>query len=1137
MSRSRFAALLCAMLFVCSVATLSTASVSRADPSPPSGANWLLDVHEGLPDFDTRTSRLSPSAQQLALADSLGATVRWNAFGTPQSMIKYGDYLATGLSGDAVSVARAFVRANRVLFRLSDQAVSDLEVLNDSRLVNSQSHVVLFRQHYGDLPAAQDGMITVGVTDDRIAYVSSSATGDMAAPPAATITAQQAWLAASANIGRPTLLTDILSVGSDNSWTTLTVTGFAQTQRARLVGFPIAGVGARPAYEVIVLDVKGGDAQAYSMFVDAQTAQVLFRQNKVYRASSTSAFQGTYQDDPLPKACGPLHPFNVPTGTKSIDVVASAAIISNDIVLHLKFGATDVATSDTATSPEAIHYEPVVLTPGVYNVQVCPYATPTAPPVPPYNYAGTFTTNDAASSQPAPYPPKWKVFPANPNLNYSNTDARQLWCWESSVNGVPVPGCQRALRNLAARAPWDYDTRANAPTNTTKGNNANAAEAWGSPLTPSEPYRPVTSTREYAFAWTNQWYTSNCSPTVFSSLQRNDIDAAIVNLFAMHNRMHDFAYYLGFTEQNYNSQDNNFGNTAPGPYPNGRENDPQVGDAQAGATSGGAPSYLGRDNANQITLNDGISPISNMYLWQPIAAAFYAPCVDGDYDMSVIGHEYTHAISNRMVGGPDANLTGQQAGSMGESWSDLNALEYLLAYGFVPTGGENPFSVGAYVTGNKQKGIRDYSLDANPLNYSNIGFDVTGPEVHADGEIWNAVNFELRQVLIDKYNSTYAASNTQLQRDCADGKYGAEQCPGNRRWIQIVYDAFLLMQPAVSMVDARDAYLAADMLRFGGANQQELWRAFAHRGLGRFAASNTTDDTHPKPNFESPAEPSATVTFRAVAVDENNAPIAAKVYVGQYEARSYPIADTSTPISRTAKFVPGTYEFFVQANGYGLSRFTETFAANENRDVTFSLATNWASKFKGATVTATSSPTQTLNAIDDSENTNWSGSGQMTSPQSLTIQFSSPRNITRLNVSTLLGPGQNRFTALRRFRIDVSSDGTTFTPAYTSPADAFPGAAPRPVAPDLILRTFTLPSPVAAKYVRLIALTNQCQGGPAFQGDQDSDPSNNSDCTTGNAAQADRVRVTEVEVFGSASTATELRSLYLPLIIRSGTQQ
>ena len=58
--------------------------------------------------------------------------------------------------------------------------------------------------------------------------------------------------------------------------------------------------------------------------------------------------------------------------------------------------------------------------------------------------------------------------------------------------------------------------------------------------------------------------------------------------------------------------------------------------------------------------------------------------------MSVIGHEYTHAITNRMVGGPNAGLSGFQGGAMGESWSDLVAMEYLNSNGFVPVGGENP---------------------------------------------------------------------------------------------------------------------------------------------------------------------------------------------------------------------------------------------------------------------------------------------------------------------------------------------------------------------------------------------------------------------------------------------------------------
>ena len=89
-----------------------------------------------------------------------------------------------------------------------------------------------------------------------------------------------------------------------------------------------------------------------------------------------------------------------------------------------------------------------------------------------------------------------------------------------------------------------------------------------------------------------------------------------------------------------------------------------------------------------ITLPDGLSSITNMYFWQPIQGSFYAPCVDGDYDMGVIGHEYGHMIENRMIG-KGSNRSGHHAGAMGESFGDMNGMEYQNANGFVPTSDEN----------------------------------------------------------------------------------------------------------------------------------------------------------------------------------------------------------------------------------------------------------------------------------------------------------------------------------------------------------------------------------------------------------------------------------------------------------------
>ena len=130
------------------------------------------------------------------------------------------------------------------------------------------------------------------------------------------------------------------------------------------------------------------------------------------------------------------------------------------------------------------------------------------------------------------------------------------------------------------------------------------------------------------------------------------------------------------------------------------------GNAQAAAISGGPPNYGGRDNANMTTRDDGVRSTTNMFLWQPLAGTFYAPCVDGDYDMSVIGHEYGHMIENRMIG--KGNLrAGHHAGAMGESHGDMFGMEYLFGNGFAGASGENPYSSGAYDTGNNQRAIRN----------------------------------------------------------------------------------------------------------------------------------------------------------------------------------------------------------------------------------------------------------------------------------------------------------------------------------------------------------------------------------------------------------------------------------------------
>ena len=563
-----------------------------------------------------------------------------------------------------------------------------------------------------------------------------------------------------------------------------------------------------------------------------------------------------------------------------------------------------------------------------------------------------------------------------------------------------------------------------------------------------------------------------------------------------------------------------------------------------------------------------------MYLWQPLAGTFYAPCVDGDYDMSVIGHEYGHMIENRMIG-KSFRRQGSHAGAMGESSGDLIGMEYLNEYNLVPAGGgDNPSHdattslVGRYVTGNDERGIRNYDMafatagefplpgrypTVNPLNLSDVGYDITGPQVHADGEIWSATNFDLRELLLNRYPSLGYA----IQRACADGLRPAQACPGNRRWIQIMFDAYLLMPVGPSFLDARDAYLAADVLRFGGANQDLLWLGFARRGFGHNATVVDRNDPDPRASWESPLHEEATLTFNAFAMNEGNAPITnAKIYVGHYERGVTPAADTNPAtagpnLDNVERFVPDdvgrtlnhtrAYEFVVQAPGYGHVRFrVNEIQPGETRTINVYMPTNWASRHKGAVATGDGARHDDL--IDDTEGTQWYSTGAPVQGRQVLIQLAGgAHQVDRVKVSTLLrpvqtteppappDPPQNRFTALREFEIyacrvsasgDVTIGGTTYAcqRVVKSQPDAFPSAPPRPVAPEMILRAWEAGGGQAATHVLFRVLNNQCTGNDAFHGEQDNDPANTStDCRIGTAPtlppRSNDVFTSEVQIF------------------------
>src|SRR3954454_8998985 len=87
---------------------------------------------QALPDFDSRAT-VEPSADQLAAAKALGASVSWNQFGSAASVVKLDGFVASGIAApDAVAAARQFLAANAALFKLT--SASSLDVVTSSPL-------------------------------------------------------------------------------------------------------------------------------------------------------------------------------------------------------------------------------------------------------------------------------------------------------------------------------------------------------------------------------------------------------------------------------------------------------------------------------------------------------------------------------------------------------------------------------------------------------------------------------------------------------------------------------------------------------------------------------------------------------------------------------------------------------------------------------------------------------------------------------------------------------------------------------------------------------------------------------------------------------------------------------------------
>jgi hypothetical protein len=262
------------------------------------------------------------------------------------------------------------------------------------------------------------------------------------------------------------------------------------------------------------------------------------------------------------------------------------------------------------------------------------------------------------------------------------------------------------------------------------------------------------------------------------------------------------------------------------------------------------------------------------------------------------------------------------------------------------------------------------------------------------------------------------------------------------------------------------------------------------------------------------------------------------VYVGHYQARATAVADLKPKGKKdnVVTLAPGRYEMLYTAPGRGFQRFHLKVLPGQHKTVHVRTHKNLAAATAGAKVLATSAGS--LNQkflIDGKEATAWGGVSatnvDATHPFVTVDLAGGVHRVRRVQVSAMLNPAPpsptdvplaadpdsgSRFTALRQFALEAcvkscSSANAKWKRFYVSKANAFPALRPRPVAPNLTLRSFRV-KPTRAAAIRFVVLENQCTGFKGYAGEQDNDPTNDTDCK----AASDRgtiVHAAELQVY------------------------
>jgi hypothetical protein len=455
----------------------------------------------------------------------------------------------------------------------------------------------------------------------------------------------------------------------------------------------------------------------------------------------------------------------------------------------------------------------------------------------------------------------------------------------------------------------------------------------------------------------------------------------------------------------------------------------------------GGPDLDHLDNANMNTFPDGTSPIMQMYLFT-YNLAINSPFrdINGGDDAAIVYHELTHGLSNRLITFPDGNgaVGSPQAGAMGEGWSDWYAKDYLVQQGnAVNTGADGEVNMGEFTDAVPNQ-IRTQALDCKVgstvpecpglgvgdtggYTYGDFGHILSGPEVHADGEVWAETLWDLRSQL-------------------GSGLTG-----------QLVTEAMVLSPVEPSFLDERNAILLADQNLSTGANAGDIWAVFAHRGMGFYAGAVDGLDASPVEDFNLPPAPggptgsvAGTITDADSGLPVNgvdvgvggflrNAPLGFDPLVGTTDANGHYTVG-SIPVGDYGKLA------VVAGAGFDAVEFPATITDGGTVTHDAALRRDWAAFSGGADVVGTNADTYDSYGcgahalIDQTQGAGWSADNPLKpapdpSDPYVTIELPQAIDVTKFLADPGNACGDGASAATKGYKIETSPDGTTWTVA------------------------------------------------------------------------------------------------------------